>query len=184
MKKLNLALAILISAEAHLSQIDKCGKPYIIHPLAVMNETLNRYPEDEELACCAVLHDVVEDADWFLEILEENNQSFPYKKPGITKITYTIANPKWGPIEISKRQYNCINALTHIGNSRSDTYDKYISNLMENIDSMIIKLFDLEQNTKVTRMIGTTEKDINRLEKYFKNYEKIKNKLEKINKNK
>jgi len=50
--------AILIATNAHAGQFDKGGRPYILHPLAVMY-ILNT--EIEELNSAAVLHDVIED---------------------------------------------------------------------------------------------------------------------------
>lgn len=54
-----LNLAINIASHAHLNQYDKGGKPYILHPLYVMNQLLF----DLELATIGVLHDVVEDCE-------------------------------------------------------------------------------------------------------------------------
>jgi hypothetical protein len=51
-------LAIEIAVKAHAGQIDKCGQPYIFHPIAVaatFRTTLERV--------VAILHDVVEDTD-------------------------------------------------------------------------------------------------------------------------
>jgi (p)ppGpp synthase/HD superfamily hydrolase len=53
-----LNTAIEIAVEAHRGQLDKGGRPYILHPLTVM-QLLNT--DDEELQCIAVLHDAVED---------------------------------------------------------------------------------------------------------------------------
>lgn len=50
--------AIVIATNAHEGQTDKCGEPYILHPLRVM---LSRKSEVERI--CGVLHDVVEDTD-------------------------------------------------------------------------------------------------------------------------
>ena len=52
--------AILIATNAHHGQLDKGGKPYILHPLAVMHMLDTT---DEEVLCIAILHDVVEDTD-------------------------------------------------------------------------------------------------------------------------
>ncbi|MEI6820535.1 MAG: GTP pyrophosphokinase [Bacteroidota bacterium] len=52
-----LEQAIIIAAEAHKKQVDKSGKPYILHPIRVM---LNVETKDEMI--CAVLHDVIEDS--------------------------------------------------------------------------------------------------------------------------
>lgn len=53
-----LEKAIVLAATKHEGQVDKSGKPYILHPLAVMAlvKTMN-----EKIV--AVLHDVIEDTD-------------------------------------------------------------------------------------------------------------------------
>ncbi|MGH7597768.1 MAG: HD domain-containing protein [bacterium] len=60
----NLAKAIAIAAQAHQSQKDKSGFPYILHPIRVMM----RMRSDVDMIV-AILHDVVEDTDWTLEQL-------------------------------------------------------------------------------------------------------------------
>ncbi len=55
---IQLGRAIGMATEAHANQFDKGGKPYILHPLHLMNQLLF----DSELAAIAVLHDVVEDS--------------------------------------------------------------------------------------------------------------------------
>ena len=53
-----LSKAIKIAVDAHEGQLDKAGKPYILHPLKVMHYVKS---DDEELMAIAVLHDVIED---------------------------------------------------------------------------------------------------------------------------
>lgn len=54
--------AIEIAAAAHAGQVDKAGRPYILHPLRVML-AVSAGPEPVTIA--AVLHDVLEDCeDW------------------------------------------------------------------------------------------------------------------------
>ena len=60
-----LERAIEIAVSAHKGQVDKAGKPYILHPLRLM---FKMQTENEMIA--AVLHDVVEDTDWTIEKLE------------------------------------------------------------------------------------------------------------------
>lgn len=55
-----LSNAILLATKAHDGQHDRGGKPYILHPLAVMSILDTT---DEELQCIAVLHDVIEDTN-------------------------------------------------------------------------------------------------------------------------
>ena len=60
-----LERAIEIAVSAHKGQVDKAGKPYILHPLRLM---FKMQTENEMIA--AVLHDIVEDTDWTIEKLE------------------------------------------------------------------------------------------------------------------
>ena len=64
-----LSKAIEIAARAHDGFNDKCGEPYILHPLRVM---LSRKEELERI--CAVLHDVIEDTELTLDDLR--NEGF------------------------------------------------------------------------------------------------------------
>ncbi|MBB6022260.1 (p)ppGpp synthase/HD superfamily hydrolase [Paenibacillus sp. JGP012] len=63
---MDIELAISIALEAHKGQLDKGGKPYILHPLAVMNRV-----ETIEEKVVAVLHDVIEDTEVTIEQLRE-----------------------------------------------------------------------------------------------------------------
>ena len=53
-----LAVAIHFAAIKHVSQTDKGGRAYILHPLRMM---MRLRTNDDELMAIAVLHDVVED---------------------------------------------------------------------------------------------------------------------------
>jgi len=68
-KKLHLCRAIELAKQHHKGQTDKAGKPYINHPLRVMNQMKS---EDEKIV--AVLHDIVEDTDISLNDLR--NEGF------------------------------------------------------------------------------------------------------------
>jgi len=72
MKTLNYLLdkAIIIATDAHSGQMDKCGEPYILHPIRVM---LSLSSLKERVV--AILHDVLEDS-----IMDENGlkaEGFP-----------------------------------------------------------------------------------------------------------
>jgi (p)ppGpp synthase/HD superfamily hydrolase len=68
MKKENnlgvLDKAIALAVKAHSGQLDKAGRPYILHPLRL----LLRFEDEKEMAVAA-LHDVVEDSDLSIEDL-------------------------------------------------------------------------------------------------------------------
>ena len=50
---------------AHAGQVDKCGVPYIFHPIHLAEQM-----PDEISVCAALLHDVAEDTDITLSELE------------------------------------------------------------------------------------------------------------------
>ncbi len=58
--------AIMLAAKAHLGQLDRYGKPYILHPLRIMT----KMNHDDEIMV-AILHDVVEDTEITLSDLRE-----------------------------------------------------------------------------------------------------------------
>ena len=68
-KKLHLGRAIELAKQHHKGQTNKAGKPYIEHPLRVMNQM-----KSEEEKIVAVLHDIVEDTDISLNDLK--NEGF------------------------------------------------------------------------------------------------------------
>jgi len=60
-------VALKLATIAHSGQIDKGGKPYILHPISVA-----KIVETEEEKTVALLHDVIEDTPVTLEELREN----------------------------------------------------------------------------------------------------------------
>jgi (p)ppGpp synthase/HD superfamily hydrolase len=59
--------AMRIAYAAHHGQVDKCGIPYIFHPLHLAEQM------DDEVSCTvALLHDVAEDTDISLEDLSRD----------------------------------------------------------------------------------------------------------------
>ena len=64
--KIILDRAKAIATSAHEGQVDKAGKPYIKHPMRVMN--MGKTVEEK---IAGVLHDVLEDSDWTFEMLEK-----------------------------------------------------------------------------------------------------------------
>lgn len=67
---MNLERAIEIAVSAHKGQVDKAGRPYILHVLQVM---MAGKTEEEKIV--GALHDVVEDTDWTFERLKKEGYS-------------------------------------------------------------------------------------------------------------
>lgn len=76
--------AIALALDAHTGQTDKAGKPYILHPLRVMQQL-----ETEAEQIVGVLHDVVEDSSYTFEDLE----SFGFPSESITAIKLVTKQP-------------------------------------------------------------------------------------------
>lgn len=90
-----LGEAFILAQEAHKGQMRKTGEPYFTHPFAVATMLWKRF-NNIELACAALLHDVVEDCDVTRETLYEQfgdeigflvdavtkNSSDFYREPG------------------------------------------------------------------------------------------------------
>lgn len=55
-----LSNMIVLATNKHDGQLDKAGKPYILHPLKVMHYLKS---DDDALNCMAVGHDLLEDTD-------------------------------------------------------------------------------------------------------------------------
>ena len=56
----NLERAIELATLAHRGQVDKAGRPYILHPLELMSRFADA---DADAKIVAVLHDTIEDSD-------------------------------------------------------------------------------------------------------------------------
>ena len=139
-----LAKAIQIASTAHLKQIDKGGKPYILHPLWVMDKVRHL---GEDYMVVAVLHDVIEDTNWTLDNL---------------RIVLSACD---------NYTDNIITALSLLTKVLEDQdYMNYIRNISFNPIAKEVKLRDLEHNTKITRLKGLRKKDFDRLEKYHRAY--------------
>lgn len=93
----------------------------------------------------AILHDVVEDSDWTFRGLKDEG----FK----TDLVFSLM------------------LLTH---TTDQSYDDYIKALSTDPIAKVVKLKDLEHNTKVTRLKGLRKKDFDRLEKYHRAYTYLK----------
>ena len=64
---------------------------------------------------------------------------------------------------------DAVRALTNVGES----YDQYISNVLQSPLAVRVKLADLRHNMDIRRLPDMTEKDIIRINKYKKTYERL-----------
>src|SRR5918911_1529910 len=82
-----LRRAYLFSAREHKGQTRRSGEPYLVHPLEVAN-ILAELKLDPTCVATGLLHDIVEDTNTSLEIIEEGfGQEIAHLVDGLTKIS-------------------------------------------------------------------------------------------------
>lgn len=86
--------AFELAADAHKDMRRKSGEPYILHPLAVARIVVEEIGLGVTSACCALMHDVVEDTEITLnDIEQEFGSSYSRIIDGLTKIANVVGNP-------------------------------------------------------------------------------------------
>lgn len=126
--------AMKIAFDAHRGQTDRAGIDYVNHPLHLAEQM-----ETESETCAALLHDVVEDSDWTIEMLDAEG--------------------------IPNDALEAIKLLTH---KEGIPYMEYIEALKDNEIARKIKLADLTHNSDLSRLSEVSEKDRTRIRKYNK----------------
>ena len=124
--------ALRLCFEAHKEQVDKSGLPYVFHPFHLAEQM-----EDEAAVCTALLHDVVEDADYTLDDLRQ--------------------------MGFAQEILDALNLLTH---DPAVPYMEYVAAIGRDPVARAVKLADLQHNSDLTRLETITEKDRLRAEKY------------------
>ena len=132
----DLGRAIAITTAAFEGKTDRGGVPYILHCLHVMNAV-----DGDERKIIGVLHDLIEDTDWTIEMLVEEG--------------------------FSNRVIVAVDLLTH---RKGVPYMEYIKLIARNEDACAVKMADLRHNSDIHRMKGLRPKDFDRLIKYHKAY--------------
>lgn len=130
--------AIIVAADAHRGQLDKAGKPYILHPLRVMlTVATNGNPEHVQAA--AVLHDVLEDTHLTVDWLRRR---FPVEVVAL------------------------VHRLTR--DPATTTYFKYIERVAKDPDATTIKWADLFDNLSRLPIPGHEDASEGLLKRYQK----------------
>ena len=139
-----------IAKQGHLGQVDKAGKPYILHLLNVVNAV-----DSEEEKIVGVLHDYLEDAIG--------------KREGQCRMTNLLS-------VLPTSLYSSIALLTK---PKTESYKNYIERIRTSGDKVAIavKIADLKDNMNLDRLSEVTEKDLVRNEKYAKALEKLESSL-------
>ena len=128
--------ALSICYEAHKDAYDKSGAPYVFHPFYVAEQM-----KDEVTTVVALLHDVVEDSGYTLEMLKEAG--------------------------FDQNVIEAIALLTRTEDVRTDEeYLAYVMRIKENPIARAVKIADLTHNADLRRLPVVKDKDIMRAAKY------------------
>ena len=126
--------AMILSYEAHRGQYDKGGLPYIFHPFHLAEQM-----SKEETVVIALLHDVIEDAEYTIQDIAD--MGFPQV---------------------------VLDALMCLTHDKAVPYMDYISKIKQNPLARVVKLADLQHNSDVSRLNSVDEETVQRIQKYKK----------------
>jgi (p)ppGpp synthase/HD superfamily hydrolase len=128
--------ALSICFAAHKDALDKSGMPYVFHPFHLAEQM-----QDELTTVVALLHDVVEDTDYTLEMLREEG--------------------------FGEDVLAALRLLTRTDDiNTEEEYMAYVARIKENYAARAVKIADLTHNSDMTRLSVVTDKDIMRAAKY------------------
>ncbi len=122
--------AFEMAAEAHLDMRRKSGEPYILHPLAVAQITVQEIGLGVTSAICALLHDTVEDTEITLEDIGRDFDSQCVRIiDGLTKISTVLEE-------------------TNTSTQQAENFKKILLTLAEDPRVILIKLADRLHNMR------------------------------------
>lgn len=128
----HLERAYRFAEEAHRGQMRKSGDPFIIHPVAV-TEILMGLKMDRSTLIAALLHDVVEDTDVELEVIQEQfGDAVALIVDGLTKL---------------KRSFKYMSKSEH----QAENYRKMFIAMAKDVRVVIIKLADRLHNMRTVQ---------------------------------
>ena len=154
MKKMKIIeQAKFFSKEKHKGQVDKANEDYYSAHVEVVAKKVENAGYPVEYIVTAYLHDVIEDTDATVEDIENMFGS------GIA------------------------NAVKVLSRTKDEDYGKYIEKLQENEIATVVKYYDMEHNSDLSRLEQIREKDLKRKDKYLKYMAILSENIEKVNSN-
>ena len=130
-----------MAVEAHAGQVDKAGRPYILHPLAVMFAAERAYNVQpslivslEEFMAAAVLHDVPED------------------------------HPEKYPLSLILEQFgeNVHRIVDGVTRRKGEVYMDFIARANQDPGARLLKILDINHNLGRIHVLPVAEQSIKR----------------------
>lgn len=122
------------SLEAHKNEIRASGEPYFTHPYEVANIAVEEFPLDDITVVSSLLHDVVEDTDYTLEVLsKEFGKEVAEIVDGVTKISGIFKGH-----EITK----------------AENYRKLLLSMVKDVRVILVKFADRLHNMRTLEFVS------------------------------
>ncbi|MFN3872444.1 MAG: RelA/SpoT family protein [Ignavibacterium sp.] len=120
--------------EAHKNDLRASGEPYFTHPYEVANIVVEEFPLDDITVISALLHDVVEDTEFTLEILsKEFGKEVAEIVDGVTKISGIFRGH-----EITK----------------AENYRKLLLSMVKDVRVILVKFADRLHNMRTLEFVS------------------------------
>jgi (p)ppGpp synthase/HD superfamily hydrolase len=141
-----LGEVIALVSEAFANDVDKGGRPYVLHCFAVMENARHMGVDSDVYLAAAFAHDLKEDKPDYMDRLV--NIAMKYNRIALLSL---------------------VDALTR---RPDESYRVFIDRIVksQNVRLIKIKKGDIKHNSSLTRLKGVTENDINRMKKYQISY--------------
>ncbi|AFH49088.1 GTP pyrophosphokinase [Ignavibacterium album JCM 16511] len=129
-----ISKAFEYSLEAHKNDLRASGEPYFTHPYEVANIVVEEFPLDDITVVSALLHDVVEDTEFTLEILsKEFGKEVAEIVDGVTKISGIFRGH-----EITK----------------AENYRKLLLSMVKDVRVILVKFADRLHNMRTLEFVS------------------------------
>ncbi len=129
-----ISKAFEYSLEAHRNDLRASGEPYFTHPYEVANIVVEEFPLDDITVVSALLHDVVEDTEFTLEILsKEFGREVAEIVDGVTKISGIFRGH-----EITK----------------AENYRKLLLSMVKDVRVILVKFADRLHNMRTLEFVS------------------------------
>jgi len=122
----------------HDGQVDKAGVDYFSGHVSTVSQKVANAGYSSEYVVVAFLHDVVEDTSATIEEIA---------------------------LEFGEEVAGAVDAMSK---RKGESYEMYLHRVTENSMASVVKFYDMEHNSDISRLSTVREKDLKRVEKYKK----------------
>ncbi len=137
-----LGEVIALVSEAFATEVDKGGRPYVLHCFAVMENARHMGVDSDVYLAAAFAHDLKEDKFEYMDRLVK--------------------------IAMKYNRVTLLHLVDNLTRRPGESYKEFINRIIATDDVRLIKIKkgDIKHNSSLTRLKGVTDNDLNRMKKY------------------